>query len=119
MQEKQLTKKCPYCAEEIKAEAIFCKHCQTDLTAGPSKELVDDKPKCPLCGGEMVKKHIELNRGGCCSLTIIGLLFLLFSFIVPLFAIIGIAFIIIGLLFGLVSKKYLVCKKCGNKNEAA
>lgn len=27
---------CPFCAEEIKVEAIKCKHCQSDLTATPA-----------------------------------------------------------------------------------
>lgn len=29
-------KLCPFCAEEVKIEAIRCKHCQADLTATPA-----------------------------------------------------------------------------------
>lgn len=32
-------KKCPYCAEDIRREAIICKHCKMDLTNRPTQNI--------------------------------------------------------------------------------
>jgi len=39
-------KRCPFCAEDIKDDAIFCKHCKSDLSKEESKKK--DKKERPL-----------------------------------------------------------------------
>ena len=38
-------KKCPYCAEEVKMEAIKCKHCGSNLTDDVLHQATAENPK--------------------------------------------------------------------------
>ena len=52
-------KKCPYCAELVKREAIVCKHCGKDLPEEKKVELTNNDLTeiCPNCQKESEKKY--------------------------------------------------------------
>ena len=53
-----IVKECPYCAEEIKDEAIKCKHCGSELTNKQTEPIETDI-------GRMVKRSQKSFSMGC------------------------------------------------------
>lgn len=57
------TKICPYCAEDIKFEAVRCRFCHSDLRAEAIfKSGVDG---CHSCGGRLSQREVDEHRTVC------------------------------------------------------
>lgn len=61
----QTEKKCPFCAELIKKEAIVCRYCSRDLPPDTVNHLIIEKATCRECSTKMLPSTAARYNGLC------------------------------------------------------
>lgn len=92
----EASKKCPFCAEDIKADAVKCRHCGSFL---PQGEIGRGKIVCRRCG---YHGRPRIDAEGSMAAEIL----LWLCFVVP------------GLIYSVwrLSNRYKACPRCGGRD---
>ena len=126
------TKECPYCHEEVKAAAIKCKHCSSDISTVDAAYLPEEKQaelsesknkitaKCHSCGyfGEMGVVDIYHSDTAKYSMIFVVVCFIIYS---GLFYVSLVATFVVGAILYSVWAVYryaeATCPKCSAENH--